>query len=52
MLGWYCAVVALDDVAHPKKLYPALVGTVADRVTEYPAQWDWVEGAPEPPLAL
>ena len=46
------ALVAVEDVLHPKNVYPVLVGFVVDNVRFTPWVLVWDAGAPVPPLAL
>lgn len=54
VFGEYDAAVAVDDVAQPRKSCPERVGSVEDNVRLLDVDEsvdDWVDGAPEPPLA-
>jgi hypothetical protein len=48
----YAAVVAVLEVAQPRKEYPLLVGLVVLRVRFSLYHLVWLEGAPLPPFAL
>ena len=50
--GEYDAEVEPLLSPHQTKSYPVLVGVVLDRVKSLKYHFVWLDGAPEPPLAL
>jgi hypothetical protein len=48
----YLTPVSVADVPQPANSYPSLVGLAEESVNVSPCHFVWLEGAPEPPLAL